>query len=618
MSILLRRIALLATAALVCAAALAAEALQAVVERLVVERAATIVALQRRADAREEALLAELAARDRRLRAQAGAQAAARTELERVTAQRRGLLEAIAARDRQLAAEVEEYRRQVASIAESPDPRKRAALQRYADGDRAGAYDALLDIQRAETRAVAAGWRELAALARDRRDRGELSTAEAIVPLEEALRIDPDHAGGWGVLERLYFDAGRVADAVRAGRQSVERSRSAFDRASALDALGEALLRSGDAGAALASYREALVLRERLVADAPQDATLQRAVAVSHTRLSDLERHLGRASAARVHAEAARTILQRLADSQPGSELAQSDLVVGLNKLGDAAMSALDYAAALEAYAAAARITGQLAERLPQRSSVHRQDGSTLMRLGDAQLRLDQLDAAAQSYAQAEQAVRRALAGDAQGAEAQRFLALALEKRGELAAARGDPAAAAAALEQSVAIARQQAAADPSDARGQADLAESLMRLGRVLETLDAARAERCIEESIALFEALDRTGRAGDLMAVQHAAAIQWLAELLVRQQRHDAARRRLEAGVAIGERLVAAQPRRAEYLAGLAWFRLRLAQLPGGEAGWPGVVEGFERLAALRPLSAAERAGLDEARGHTGAAPR
>ena len=49
--------------------------------------------------------------------------------------------QAIAQRDVQFDAEISSYRLQMVSLAESEDPRKRAALEAYANGDRAGALD---------------------------------------------------------------------------------------------------------------------------------------------------------------------------------------------------------------------------------------------------------------------------------------------------------------------------------------------------------------------------------------------------------------------------------------------------------------------------------------------
>src|SRR5436305_10404760 len=111
---------------------------RALVQRLVLDRAAAVAAVQRVADEREERLFAELGKKDRSLRLEQRTRVAAQAELAEVTAARQRLVDEIASRDRQFAAEIAEYRRQAASIADSPDPRRREALRRDAEGERAG------------------------------------------------------------------------------------------------------------------------------------------------------------------------------------------------------------------------------------------------------------------------------------------------------------------------------------------------------------------------------------------------------------------------------------------------------------------------------------------------
>jgi tetratricopeptide (TPR) repeat protein len=190
-------------------------------------------------------LLAELAAKDRQLRAETGSRATAAAELATVTAERQRLVDKIAYRDRQFAAEIVAYRREVASIANSPDLSKRAALQRYVDGNRAGGFAALIEIQRAETKAVAAGSRELGALALDRKDRGEMTTGEVIPIFAEAQRLDPEDAWGWMALRRLYQEAGRLSGAEKAAREALRHSTEDRDRGVAWHELGAVLFEKG-------------------------------------------------------------------------------------------------------------------------------------------------------------------------------------------------------------------------------------------------------------------------------------------------------------------------------------------------------------------------------------
>lgn len=259
---------------------------QALVQRLVLERAATVAALQRVADEREEQLFADLAAKDRKLRAEQKAKREAQADLAEVTSQRQTLVDEIAARDRRFAAEISEYRKQVVSIASSPDPRKREALRRYSEGERLAAYEDLKLIQRAETKAVAAGWRELGALGLDLKDRGEIGTAEALSNFEEAQRLDPDDAWGWIQLLRLYRDAGRRADARHAAEQALEHAEGDRARAAALSDLGDVLVSSGDLAGARVRYESSLKMAEELASSNPGSAEAQRDLIVGHTKVA--------------------------------------------------------------------------------------------------------------------------------------------------------------------------------------------------------------------------------------------------------------------------------------------------------------------------------------------
>jgi Protein of unknown function (DUF3160) len=111
-------------------------------EQLVAQSAALVLAERRFASEKESALLTRLTQRDSALRAsqvQATSTAATlrRIENERyaLARQRPQLVEQLAKRDRGFATEVAAYRTAVSGIA-SESPEKRAALQRYADGDR--------------------------------------------------------------------------------------------------------------------------------------------------------------------------------------------------------------------------------------------------------------------------------------------------------------------------------------------------------------------------------------------------------------------------------------------------------------------------------------------------
>ncbi|MEE8585424.1 MAG: hypothetical protein V3T83_11280, partial [Acidobacteriota bacterium] len=146
----------------------------------------------------------------------------------------------------------------------------------------------LVEIQRAETKAVAAGWREIGALALDRKDRGEMTTAEVLPVYEEAQRLDPEDSWGWVVLRRLYQDAGHLPDARRAAQEALDRAQGDRDRSVASSGLGDVEVAAGDLEAARRRFQQSLEIGQSLAEANPSSAAAQRDLIVSHAKLASL------------------------------------------------------------------------------------------------------------------------------------------------------------------------------------------------------------------------------------------------------------------------------------------------------------------------------------------
>jgi hypothetical protein len=273
---------------------------KALVERLVLDRAASLAAVQRRADERERILLAQLAQKDKSLRSQRSQTAAVQQELESVTAERQRLVREIENRDTQFKAELAEYRRAIVGLASSPSQERRAALERYADGDRVGAFSVLEELTRieAEARARAAlrvaslesakSFRELATLAEDMKDRGEKTTAEVLKIWSQAASLDPDDFWTWVNLARLHAESGGTGEAMRAARESIRVAADDREKSVALSELGDVQVAAGDLAGARQSFEESHQILARLAAANPTSAAAQRDVAVSLWKLASL------------------------------------------------------------------------------------------------------------------------------------------------------------------------------------------------------------------------------------------------------------------------------------------------------------------------------------------
>jgi hypothetical protein len=186
---------------------------RALIEQLTADKALAVARERRIAADEQETLNRELDAQDRKLRAaearasgNAAELAQVRKERDRIARQRQELVAALAERDRTLAAEVRAYREIVTGLATSPDPRKRKALQRFADGEQREALDDFDEITRANDAArdkaaaiaKAADRRPIALLALQARDNGKVTLAPALARTGPPLLVRTDPADNSG------------------------------------------------------------------------------------------------------------------------------------------------------------------------------------------------------------------------------------------------------------------------------------------------------------------------------------------------------------------------------------------------------------------------------------
>jgi tetratricopeptide (TPR) repeat protein len=112
--------------------------------------------------------------------------------------------------------------------------------------------------------------------------------------------------------------------------------------------LGDVLSAQGDLGGALAAYREALAIAQRLAAADPSNTEWQRDLSVSHNKLGDVLSAQGDLGGALAAYREALAIRQRLAAADPSNSGWQLDLSVSHIKLGDVLSAQGDLGGALE------------------------------------------------------------------------------------------------------------------------------------------------------------------------------------------------------------------------------------------------------------------------------
>lgn len=263
------------------------EAAEALALRLVLGHAERRAAAAKSEDQDIGELLARLGERDRELRA---ALRSADTEEQRaesliqqlrtVTAEREAAVAELSRRDQSFAADVEAFRSAALSIADSPDPAKRAALEAYADGRRVEAYGHLVAIQTAVAEAerqalaksTAAGWTELAYLAEDLRAAGEATTREVLEAWRKVVAVDPQDARGWTNIGRELDALGEPDQARVALDEAARVARTPDEHIFVLAARGNLDLAAGRLDQVRQGDAEQIEIARGLAAAEPADA----------------------------------------------------------------------------------------------------------------------------------------------------------------------------------------------------------------------------------------------------------------------------------------------------------------------------------------------------------
>jgi tetratricopeptide (TPR) repeat protein len=132
----------------------------------------------------------------------------------------------------------------------------------------------------------------------------------------------------------------------------------------------------------LASYQQALEIRQELAAADPRDVQAQRDLSVSYNKLGDVQLQLGDTAQALASYQQGLEISQELAAADPRDAQAQRDLSVSHNKLGDAYLQLGDTARALTSYQQGLEIRQKLAATDPGNADAQRDLSECYNKLG--------------------------------------------------------------------------------------------------------------------------------------------------------------------------------------------------------------------------------------------
>lgn len=487
------------------------------------------------ADDRESALIDQAEARLKAARAAADAATGdakkANAELADARAAYASLAESITQHDAEAQAAIAAYKAEAENLAAGATPDKLAALQRFADGDRVGAWPVIEALTDAEDTAIeaaanvrrAAGQRQLASLREVMRDHGEATAADVLALWDKAAALDPSDFQTHIEQVRLEILLGDLASAKKDADLALTAAGTDEQRAVADNDEAQIADSQGDhAGARQASEDGVAILRKLTAAD-PKSAPLQQDLADSLETLGVTLGAQGDHAGGRKDLQEALGVRRALLAASPNDAVLKADLADCLEALGDQTNFPGD--------------------------------------LPDARQELEEA-----------LSIRQALAAaDATSTDQQLELAELQRRIGDIQVAQGDNAGALATYQASLVTARKLVMADPSSAKFRGNVAAYLRRIGDVQRTLgDFADAQASYDEGLSIWKnlaAADPTSadkqtyvvgfqmRIGDLLAAEGDAADQ-KGDHAGAQADYTNARGYYDQGLVIRQKLSAADP--------------------------------------------------------------
>jgi tetratricopeptide (TPR) repeat protein len=395
----------------------------------------------------------------------------------------------------------------------------------------------------------------------------------------QAARLDPSDLLGMYWNGWYQQDAGELDAAQAAYAQVIAAAKPGNDDEALLGAqLGTGGIQDqrGSLAAALATYQSANKFADRLAGSDPGNVLWQRELALSYSKIGDVEVPQGQLRAALASYQSGFAIFDRLASSEPGNDNRQRDLEFSHINIGDVELAQGGVAAALGSYQAALAIADRLARANPDNIKWQRDLSVSYDRLGDAQVQQNSQPAALSSY-QAGLAIALRLAkSDPGNGGWWRDLAAAYNKVGQVQVAMGDLAAALRSTQAGFAIFERLAQSDPGNTLRQSDLAVAYGDVGDTLlaqGNLPAALSSH--QAGLAIFDRLARSDPSNTEwqrdLSLSHAS----LANIYRKAGQTTTARQELAAGRAVILRLIQQHPDTAEWKQDLAWLDQQAAAL-------------------------------------------
>ncbi|HEX9170176.1 MAG TPA: DUF4062 domain-containing protein, partial [Roseiarcus sp.] len=231
-------------------------------------------------------------------------------------------------------------------------------------------------------------------------DRLQLNYDSACAKFAEAAHLDPDNARLWIELGDLWVTRGSLGEAKKAffaGRDAAVRTGDDGDLYVSQSRIGDVQLSQGGLADALKSYRDGLMVIDRLAKSHPGNSGWQRELSVSNNTVGDVRVAQGDLAGTLASYRDGLAVIDRLAKSDPSNAGWQRDLSVSYERIGDVQVAQGDLAGALTSYRDSLRIRDRLAKSNPSNAGWQRDLSVSYNNLGDVQVAQGDLAGALES-----------------------------------------------------------------------------------------------------------------------------------------------------------------------------------------------------------------------------
>jgi len=181
----------------------------------------------------------------------------------------------------------------------------------------------------------------------------------------------------------------------------------------------------GDLEDALASYRTALAIQQKLAPTPPEEPSLQRELSATHLRIGDVLKRMGDTRGALEAYRASLAIREALVAADPRGLTTRRDLAIALSSVGAAEVALGHDDAALELYERSRALRDELNSEQPDDAQLQRDRSSICLRIGGRLQAIGDHEAALRQYQQALALRQQLVEAEPEDADRRRDLAVA-------------------------------------------------------------------------------------------------------------------------------------------------------------------------------------------------